>query len=247
MLGLTFDGLHSYEDFGLIMTSKNRPILPEPKIISEDIATIDGTWDFSDFNPYNRTLYKPKVDEIEFTIKERNPVLLRQKAREIAMWLSASEKQLIYDDEPGVYYLARVQNKLDLEYEIRSIKRFTVQFRCRPFSYSIEEVTQSIEASATSYMLIFNDGRPVSPIITIEGSSGPLSISCGSKTMIYDDILADDTLVIDCERGHASIDTSNMTSKLKGNKIEFEHGNNVLEISGDGLDVTITCTFRPRY
>ena len=46
LYGLTFNGRHSSE-FGLVMFSRNRPILPEPKLVAEDIPGMDGEYDFS--------------------------------------------------------------------------------------------------------------------------------------------------------------------------------------------------------
>jgi predicted phage tail component-like protein len=114
------------------MESKNRPIMPEPKIIVEEAAGTDGDYDYTDSNPEGRTKYKPLPHDIGFSLKERDMAVLRIRAHEIANWLACGEQQLIYDDETAVFYLARVINKLDLENQIVALRRFNVQWKCRP-------------------------------------------------------------------------------------------------------------------
>lgn len=194
MYGLTFNGRHSSE-FGLVMFSKNRPILPEPKIVSEDIPGMDGEYDYSNVNPDGEIKYKPRMIDIDFTLKERDPTKLRVKSNQIAAWLACGEQQLIFDDEPDKYYLATVSNKLDLDNQIVSIKKFTVHFRCRPMKYGIslegniewdtfnfeEDVLQDIEFDvvSSSTVTIINLSRTVRPTINADAS---MSITAGGIT-----------------------------------------------------------------
>ena len=191
MYGLTFNGRHSSE-FGLVMFSRNRPILPEPKIVAEDLPGMDGEYDFSAVNPDGEIKYKPRMLDIDFTIKERNPYWLRLKANQIAAWLSCGEQKLVFDDEPNKYYLATVANKLDLGNQILSIKTFTVHFRCRPMKYGIalegydlwdsfsfeEDVMQTVEFDGGEVTII-NVGRKVMPTITADE---PVTITYDGKT-----------------------------------------------------------------
>jgi phage-related protein len=168
------------------MFSKNRPILPEPKIIVEDLSGMDGEYDYSAVNPDEEIKYKPRPHDIEFTLRERDPRKLRIKANKIAAWLACGEQPLIYDDEADKYYLAKVVNKLDLENQIVSIKRFTVQFRCRPFKFGLylegadvwdtfnfeEDVAQEVEFDVVGSAIknIINVGRKVSPVINVNAN-----------------------------------------------------------------------------
>lgn len=184
--GLTFNGKHSFRDFGLIMFSKNRPVLPEPKIVAEDMPCMDGEYDFSAANPDGEVKYKPRVLEIDFVLKEPDPRWLRVKSNRIAAWLACGEQQLIFDDEPDKYYLAMVANKLDLDNQIVTIKRFTAQFRCRPFKFGVslvgeeawdtfnfeEDVLQDTEFDVVDSLTvtIINVGRSVVPVINTDAN-----------------------------------------------------------------------------
>lgn len=195
MYGLTFNDKHSFNEFGLIMYSKNRPVLPEIKDASEELPGMDGEYDYSEVNPDKEVKYKARPIDIEFSLKEPNPKLLRIKANKIAAWLACGEKQLIFDDEPDKYYLAKVVNKLDLDNQIVTVKRFTAQFRCRPFKFGLylegadiwdtfnfeEDVSQKVEFNVTgsSVVTIINVGRKVIPTINVNAN---MSIILGGTT-----------------------------------------------------------------
>jgi phage-related protein len=177
------------------MFSRNRPILPEPKIVAEDLPGMDGEYDFSAANPDGEVKYKPRMQDIDFTLKERNPTRLRAKANQIAAWLACGEKQLIFDDEPDKYYLATVSNKLDLDNQILSIKKFTVHFKCRPMKYGVniegsdiwdtfnfeEDVVQEVEfdVAGSKVLKIINTGRTVRPTINVNAN---MSITIDGST-----------------------------------------------------------------
>jgi predicted phage tail component-like protein len=194
LYGLTFNGRHSSE-FGLVMFSRNRPILPEPKLVAEDIPGMDGEYDFSAANPDGEVKYKPRMIDIDFTLKEREPRKLRVRANQIAAWLACGEQILIFDDEPDKFYLAMVANKLDLDNQILSIKKFTVHFKCRPIKYGInfegnnvwdtfnfeEDALQETEldVNGTKALKIINMGRTVRPTINVDA---PMDITFGGVT-----------------------------------------------------------------
>lgn len=248
MYGLTFNGKHSFTDFGLITYSKNRPILAEPKIIIEDIQGIDGEYDFSDVNPDNRTKYKSKVHEIEFTVKESNLVSLREKAHQIAEWLACGEKQLVYDDEPTVFYLGKVINKLDLENQIRTVKRFTVQFRCKPYAYLIDQSTTNKTITGNTTITVNNAGTYVKPLIKVNGSCDNITFAVNGKTFFYNSpVIPSQVLDIDCEKMEVLKGSFNITQNSTGDFLELINGTNTIQVTGTNLNCTVSVIFRPRF
>lgn len=264
--GLTFNGKHSFQDFGLVMFSKDRPLLPEPKIITEDAPGIDGELDYSSVNPDGETKYKDRPLEIEFTLKEPDPRYLRIKAREIAAWLACGEKQLVFDDEPDKFWLARVANRLDLENQIVSLKRFTIQFKCRPFAYwgqttdnlildsdilldsdirLDEEYSFSITGVTT--VEVNNVGtRDTKPVIEVTGQFTTLAITVNGKTMTYNEALSSGTLRVDCEHMQVAIGSTNKTNAVN-DFIKIPVGINEVQIGGTGLNCTVSFIFRPQF
>jgi predicted phage tail component-like protein len=267
--GFIFNSKHSFKDMGVVMKSKNRPVLPEPKIIVEETTCQDGEYDFSDSNPDGRIKYKPRTIEVECSILQRDMSYLRIEAHEIAAWLACGEKQLIFDDESAIYYLAKVSNKLDLSTEIARIGRFTLQFKCRPFGFSrlrsdqtlqlgmglmlgygyrldMEPLTFTITGAAS--FTVINPGTYVKPIIRITGSCASISFSANEKTISYGSALANNQLDIDCDKQTAVKDSStNAMNNVTGDFIEFINGSNTFQISGTGLNCTVSLIFNYLY
>jgi predicted phage tail component-like protein len=267
--GFVFNNKHSFNDMGIVMKSKNRPILPEPRIIAEEILCRDGEYDFSEANPDGRTKYKPLPIEVECSCLRKDMAYLRIKAHEIASWLACGEKQLIFDDETAVYYLARISNKLDLATEIGRIGRFTLQFKCRPFGFSRVRSDQALQlgmglmlgygyrldmspttfvvAGAAAYS-VYNPGTYVKPLIRISGSCSTISFTANGKTITYGAALSGGQLDIDCEKQTAiKNSTTNAMSDVTGKFIELVNGSNSLQISGTGLNCTVTLIFNYLY
>ncbi|WHH59171.1 distal tail protein Dit [Petroclostridium sp. X23] len=269
MMGFEFNGKHSYRDFGLIMQSKNRPILPEPKIVVEEIPDMDGEYDYSDVNPDGRTKYKPRNIEIDCSFKDRNIAHIIARGHQIAAWLACGEKQLIFDDESAVFYLGRVVNRLDLATQISKIGRFTLQFKCRPFAFSRVLSTEDIwfgqglmfgygyklDMVPTSFAItgpvalnIYNPGTYVKPLIRITGSFTNISFSANGKTLTYNTPVSFSTVEIDCAKIEAvKAGSENVLSSITGDFIEFGNGNNTLQISGTGLSCMVDFIFNYLY
>lgn len=246
MNGLSFNGIHCSE-YGLVMRSKNRPILPEPKIVAEDIPHRDGELDYSAVNPDGRIKYKPVTFDIEFSFAEKNMANVRAKAHQIALWLSCGEAQLCFDDDPCKYWMAKVVNKLDLANEMISLRTFTAQFRCFPYAFNNNETSITYEdITAPADRVINNPGTFVMPRIKVTGSFSTLTLSCGGKTLTYNDALDNAEIVI--ENFHCIKDGSiNAGNKLSGQFFEFANGNNTLSIGGTDLNIDVTVSFRAQY
>ncbi|ERI10886.1 distal tail protein Dit [Aneurinibacillus aneurinilyticus] len=146
--------------------SKKRPLLANIRQQYEDIAGRHGSYSFTD-----GTLEDITIDvECWFVADSRED--LRYKARQIAAWLYSKEKQrLMFDDEPGVFYMARVSNQIDMETLIRH-GRFTLQFRCDPFAYFVEEkITRHAIIASPQTFTVSNDATaPTQPILIIRNN-----------------------------------------------------------------------------
>ena len=249
MFGLTFNGKHSFNDLGLIMFSQNRPILPEAKIITEEISGKDGEYDFSTVNPDKRIKYKNRSMEIKFTIKERDLITLRQKAHSVAEWLACGEQNLIFDDDPNVYWIAKVTNKVDLEHQIIITKEFTVYFSCKPYCYSSTLTTSTHAVAANGSKTVANSGTYVKPVIRISGACDTISFAVNGKTLTYTaPIAVGQPIEIDCEGGTAyKSGTSSVLNNVSGDFIELIKGNNVVVIAGTNLNCEVSFVFRSKY
>ena len=68
--GFYFKNKHS-NDFGVTVQTQSRPIKPEMKIQTYDSPYIDGEYDFSTANAYNREFYKNRVFKMNLQISPR--------------------------------------------------------------------------------------------------------------------------------------------------------------------------------
>jgi len=265
MLGFSFGGIHSL-DVGICIKSKNRPILPSPKIVSEDIPCRDGFYDFSSANVFGRTMYKEREITVDCAFVEKDFGSLRRRIREIARWLSFKEGELIFDDEPMVYYVARVTNKLDLGQEMTR-GYFTIVFTCKPFAigrvcsgdvldygengvfygdvatYGGENI---FEVSGNTSIVVKNYGTFVKPRIVIEGDFNNIQLECGGRTIKYN-ANGSGTLIIDCNNMSAIKDDTNALINIVGKFFELVEGDNLINITGDLLACTVNFKFEYNY
>lgn len=272
LYGLTFNGKHSYNDFSLIMLSKNRPILPEAKEVVEDIPGMDGEHDYSTANPDDELKYKSRTPEITFNfdrnkINWRDPRVIRQAARKVAAWLGCGEKVLVFDDEADKQELAKVSNKLDLENQIESGRPFTVNFKCRPFPCQIDSAETIILDSSIlldsdirlddAYQFVVTGNatvevnnfgtHSVKPVIEIVGTFTTLSITVAGKTLNYTEAVSNKTITLDCALLQVKDGATNKNNAMTGDFLTLPVGVNSVQISGTGLNCTVTFKFRPLY
>ncbi len=272
MYGLTFNGKHSYNDMGLIMLSKDRPILPEAKEVVEDMPGRDGEYDYSTINPDSELKFKPRTQEITFNfdrnkINWRDPRVIRQAARKVAAWLGYGEAILVFDDESDKQEYAKVSNKLNLENQIESGRPFTVNFKCRPFPCQIDSMESiildssilldsdlqlndeySFAITGNATVEVNNIGTHiVRPVIEVVGSFTTLSVTVAGKTISYIETVSNKTVTLDCALMQAKQGATNKNNKITGDFLILQPGKNQIQISGAGLNCTLTFKFRPLY
>ena len=128
MIGFEYNSLHSYNGFNIIAKSVNRPLLPALNKREIAIPGKQGTYDFSE-NTYANRIISVLIQYVGSSFND-----LRLRARDIAAWLSqTSYKELIFDDEPDKYYLAKIYGDVGLENFFR-LGKATINFECQPFA-----------------------------------------------------------------------------------------------------------------
>jgi len=154
--GFTFNS-QSSKSFGIVMRSKNRQLLPPARDQYKEIPGMDGSHLFPD------SLTDRRID-IDCSIAGTSLLDLRQKARQIAAWLyTTARAKLIFDDEPGVFYWAKLANQVDLQQTI-ALGKFTLQFRCLPYAYSVSPVIVEQELASGESITLANAGTANTPV-----------------------------------------------------------------------------------
>ena len=129
--GITFNGKHSYKDFGLLV--KERSIGNPSKIkTKERIPYSNQIFDFSKI--YGGQEYEERSISYVFNLKDYDKVDLSIKRIEILNWLmQPNEKLKLVDDYiPGYYFLAEVEEGIEYV-EKRFNVDITVNFTAYPF------------------------------------------------------------------------------------------------------------------
>ena len=145
MKGITFDGIHSYDHFALILTSKN---IGQPTVKTEYVEVLgaDGQLDlteaFGDIKYNNRKL------TFVFSISEFNQDWTTAYSR-VLNALHGKKMKIVLDDEPEYYYLGRV-NVSDYASSKR-IGTITIEVDAEPYKYkqTLTIVTRTISGTLT--------------------------------------------------------------------------------------------------
>lgn len=137
MNGLTFNGKHSYYDFGLTM-EYFKPQLPQPKKVIQDIPGMNGDGlDFSTIASGGEIVYTGRNINCKLNFKEKNKIELERKYSRVAEWLLSSGKsQLISDSIPGLFFMAEVQELPQWD-EIQRVGYLVFNFRAEPYKQGI--------------------------------------------------------------------------------------------------------------
>lgn len=131
MVGVTFGTKHSYNDFGLILSSKDIG-LPEPKTETQDVPGADGELDFTEVLTDD---VKYKNRKISFTFTVKNPIgEWSTILSTITNYLHGRTMQVILDVDKNFYYEGRCSVN-----QFKSNKRTsTIVVDCNLKPYKVE-------------------------------------------------------------------------------------------------------------
>ena len=256
-MGFSFNGVSS-STYGIIMKSKNRPVMPQMRQTYETVFGRDGTYDFSDGTVEDRII------EVECSFVSTTVANLRSNLRSIAGWLHEKDKkQLIFNDDTGVYYMARVANQIDFE-QTATVGTFTIIFRCEPFAYSTTlstSTTTHTAATISAAVSLTNSGTAaVFPVIKVTSATArtvtlSLANAATGQTITLTSVpISTSNLVIDCNTKQAyTVGTPNVNrlSLATGDFVSLAVGSNstTFSVSGNaaGNTITLVVEWRSRF
>ena len=135
MYGFRFNGRHTFDDFGITVSSKNVGY-PDKKKIKVAIPFSNVEYDFSEL--YGDQTYTERPITFALNVIDKHVLNDTQRINTIETslvnWLMNSNgKQRLYDDAtPGYYYLAEVEGGLDFD-ELWNHGTLTIEFTAYPF------------------------------------------------------------------------------------------------------------------
>ena len=138
---------------------------------------------------------------------------------DISTWLDPMQglKQLIFDDVPDRYFMARLNDKVDCERLIRSAGNFSMNFFCPdPFAYAITDENYLIESEGSHTITRQTGNVESNPMYRLKGiiTSGvnnSISVTTNGLEMkiVNAVLLAGETLVIDSDKMTAYVEDEN--------------------------------------
>lgn len=146
---------------------------------------------------------------------------------DISLWLDPTDglKQLVFDDVPDRYFMARLYEKVDCErLLVRSAGSFDLKFFCPdPFAYAVEDEEFSISATGTHTVKRTKGNIISNPVYRIKGviSSGAsryITITTnGAELKIVNAALsASETLAVDTDMMTAWVEDANGNTLRNG-------------------------------
>lgn len=138
--GITLHGKHSYKDFGAWLKSKTICV-PSTIKITETVPYMQGVYDFTEL--YGEQTYDERTLEYEFDLVAKNKWSdpkkeLRIRSTEFINWIKSSSKsELIDDDFPGFYFLAEVEDSIEIDDS--DIYVFTIKVKFTAYGLMIKK------------------------------------------------------------------------------------------------------------
>lgn len=192
--GFSFNGRHS-KDFGIIMRSTNRQLLP---LINDQYIDVPGR--------SGSYLFPGEIQDREIQLDcafmSKGLPDMRKIVHNIAVWLYTHDKAILsFDDEPGMYYRGKIASQIDFDH-IATLGQFSLVFRCDPFAYGAEESLSFANDAA----VIINHGTAETPprfkaIFTAAADEWKVVNQDGYFIRIEHDFQEGDTLEVNCITG----------------------------------------------
>lgn len=223
MKGITFGTRHSYNDFGMILTSKDIS-LPEPKLEKVDVLGRDGELDLTDAIT-DVVKYKNRKLSFEFTIVGSQRRFLKV-LEDVSNYLHGSKIRVILDDDPAYYYFGRCMvNKFQTNKRTSTI---VIDVDAEPYKMEINSAGQrwlwdsfSFKYGVIHINEITVSGEVIFNLVNLKKVVSPTFICSAPMTVIFD-----------------SVEYHLKKGKQTVYDIRLKEGNNYVTFKGNG-NVTI--------
>jgi predicted phage tail component-like protein len=262
---ITLDG-YKLSHFGLIGEKQTNPMTPNFSNKTLSVPGKDGLYNFG-------TEINEKTLTFNIVAIDKNSNFLQAKLREFARFLvddygMPREIKLMYDYEPDKYYLVMLSAPIDPDRVARMGKFTLILTAYDPYAYSAvyaDEIrwgsdvitfqshyklghpgSEGLKTITTPTTLnIFTDGFANKPVIEINGSATNLVMSTNGYTINLG-TFTNTPWIIDCE---AYTVKKNGVNTFLADFRDFIllKGNNQVQISGSGINISIHIKLRDKY
>lgn len=211
MNGITFKG-QSSTDYGFVMRSINRQLIPEVTRQTVQVTGLHGLVDFE------KDTYGERQLSVVLQYIYTNTAALMEHLEGVEVWLHNDGKyyDLTFDDQPGKVWKAKIVSRIDVSPNFKTTA-LQVNFVCNPPYPYVGEVlltpeniiwntaeldgfqwTQEFTSSGS--MKFTNTGTAAAkPVIKLIGKFDEITLEYGDQTWHYTAPLVYDGIKIDCD------------------------------------------------
>lgn len=160
MKGVTFGGLHSYNDLQLILAAQH---IGAPEVKKNLIDLPGGHGKIDQTEAFGEVKYDMRELSFDFStiVPESEFMTLFSQVQNA---LHGKKVQIILDDDPAWYYTGRVEVS---EWKAsRRVGTLTIDCECDPFKQSLQTTTVSQRVTSNATITLANDKMPAVPTIT---------------------------------------------------------------------------------
>ena len=189
MIGVTFGDKHSFDDFGIYLTSKTiNP--PEPQTNTISVPLRDGSIDLTE-SLTNDVKYNDR--KINMTFSVIHPMeQWSDKVSEIENYLHGKRMKVVFDDDQNFYYMGRL--KVNEWSSQKSIGKLVIECPADPYKYDVQgdwlwdpfdfendciSESENITVSGSTSVVIVGKRKKTYPTIT---ASAAMSVSYNGTT-----------------------------------------------------------------
>lgn len=165
MKGVTFGTYHSYNDFSLILKSKEIAA-PKTKTVKIDVEGADSAIDLTEF--FGEPKYEDCTHKFQFsTIVPQNEFLTLFSTIKNA--IHGKKMRIILDGDPLFYYVGRCF--VSSFTNDKNIGTVSIECECEPYKYKAAKTVITKAVSGEDIIALTNLRKRVVPEITIEADS----------------------------------------------------------------------------
>lgn len=187
MKGVKFGNYHSYNEWGLILGSKEISS-PEPKVNQIEVEGGDGVLDLTEF--FGEVKYKNRKLSFTFSKLGVVPDGFLALYSVVQNAIHGKSMQVILDDDPNYFYYGRVT--VNEWKSNRTIGEIVIEVDAEPYKMKLSETVVTKAVAGTDTIVLTNSRKRVVPTITTTASMnfsfGSYSATVGAGTFIIPEL-----------------------------------------------------------
>lgn len=165
MKGVTFGTYHSYNDFSLILSSKEIAA-PKTKTVKIDVEGADSAIDLTDF--FGEPKYEDCTHKFQFsTIVPQSEFLTLFSTIKNA--IHGKKLEISLDADPGFFYVGRCY--VSSFTNEKNIGKISVECECEPYKYKAAKTVITQAVNGEDIIVLPNLRKRVVPEVQIEADS----------------------------------------------------------------------------